>query len=206
MRFRTTLILLAIGAALAAYLLLVELERPASPAARGTPVPTPLPALLSFDTAAARAVRLASPATNQRTEMRLGEDGLWRIAVPQQAEADQGAVTRLVEDLATLRPQRAVEASGQALGDYDLDPPVLTAEVELADKTVLTLHLGATTASASATYAQVPGDARIYLIATYVSSDMEQYVAQPPVQPTPAAATGNLGPPVPGVSTPSSGR
>jgi len=184
MKFRNTLILLLVLAALGAYVLLVERKRP-SPDAEATPSPTPSTPILSYNVADVLALRLSSPDQNQRTELAYEGDGRWYITVPVREEADQEEVSRIIGELAELRPQRVLTESLGSLADYDLDPPVILAEIELKDNITRTLKVGAQDAVGSGYYAQVAGDERIYLIPYYIGGDLERALSQPPIKPTP---------------------
>lgn len=185
MKFRNTLILLAILAALVAYVLLVETNRPSPEADDATPPPTPLPPVLSFDPADARALRLSRPAEDRRTELALQKDGRWRVTAPVEEEADQGKVIRLLDAMAALRPSRVLTGTLGPLSDYELDPPVLSVEIELTDQVVHGLTLGAKTATGSAYYGQIRGDEHVYLLPFSLGADVERYLDNPPVKPTP---------------------
>lgn len=186
MRFRNTLILLLVLAALAAYVLLVEVKRP-SPETSVTPSATPMTPLLSFDKATVRALRLSAPSRGQRTELVYESDGKWYIKVPIEEEADQSEIDLIIGDLAELRPQRALSEPLSSLADYDLDPPSIVVEIELQD-TTRTLKVGAQDAIGSGYYAQVDGDERLWLIPYYVGSELERVLNTPPVKPTPTAS------------------
>lgn len=206
MKFRTTLILLAILLALGAYVIFVEMKAPAPGSAPSTAaISTPMPIILSYNSANVRALRLARSDQSQRTELVLKEDGKWYLTLPTQEEADQGRAIRLVEGLAALRPQRILTEDVGKPADYDLDPPAISVEIELQDKTVLMLKLGAPNAARTAYYGQVAGDERIYLMPYGISSDIERALNLPPVKPTPTPAqTATLPPllPPPPTGTP----
>jgi hypothetical protein len=186
-KFRNTLILLAVLVALGAYVLLVEVKRTAPQEAQvaGGAAATPLPVVTGFSTGDVRAIRLARPSQDQRTEFAFREDGKWYLTAPVQEEANQTEVVRLIEALATLRPDRAFSETVTQAADYELDPPAITVEVELQDKTVHTLKLGAQNPSQSGYYGQVSGSTRIYLFPYYVGSDIDNYLKEPPLKPTP---------------------
>jgi hypothetical protein len=187
MKFRNTLILLAALVALGAYVLLVEVKRPAPQDAQAAvgAVSTPLPVVIQFNAGEVRAIRLARSSQNQRTEFALREDGKWYLTAPVQDEANQTEVVRLVEGLATLRPDRVFSETVTQAADYELDPPAITVEVEMQDKTLHTIKIGAMNPSQSGYYGQVSGSARIYLFPAYIGGDIDSYLTQPPLKPTP---------------------
>ncbi len=197
MKFRNTLILLVILLALGAYVILVEMKNPTPGSMPSTAaISTPMPIILSYNSAEVRALRLARSDQSQRTELVREEDGKWYLTFPTQEEADQGRVTRLVEGLAALRPQRVLTEDVGKPADYDLDPPAISVEIELQDKTILVLKLGAPNAARTAYYGQVAGDEHIYLLPYWISSDLEGALNAPPVKPTPTPAQTATTPPL----------
>ena len=189
MRFRGTLILLVVLAALGAYVLLVERRAPIGEAETVTPMPTLQPPLLTFASADARAVRIESLGDERRTEFAYRDSGLWHIIYPVEEEADQGQVVRLVEELADLRPRRALTGTTAPLADYGLEPPAMRVEVELADGSWHAILLGARNADRSAYYARVDGQPTVYLVPSTLGTDAERYLNIPPVKPTPTPTT-----------------
>ena len=185
MRFRGTLILLAVLAALSAYVLLVERKAPAAGLDAGTPVPTPEPPLLAFASADAREVRIEDLAAGRLTSLVYRESGLWHITAPVEEEADQGKVVRLVEELADLRPRRALTETTAPLSDYHLDPPAMRVAVVLQDGSTHAVLLGSRNPDGTAYYALVEGGSTVYLVPTLLGTDAERYLETPPVRPTP---------------------
>ncbi len=185
MRTRSTLILLAILVALGAYVLLVERKAPAGSAEGGTPVATLQPPLLTFASADARTVRIVRTEDERRIEFVYRDSGLWHITEPVAEEADQAQVVRLVEELADLRPRRTLSETTAVLAEYGLVPPAMRIEVELADGTRHAVLLGNRNPDSSGFYAQVEGEPTVYLVPVTLGMDAEDYMATPPVKPTP---------------------
>ncbi len=185
MKFRHTLILLGILAALILFIVLVERRSTPTAEEGATPTPTPLAQLFAFAAGDVRAVRIQRPGQEQRTELIYGDDGLWRLVAPVVEEADQEEVYYLLDTLATLRPRRLITEATDALADYELDPPRIQVEIALQDGSAQALLVGAATASQSAYYAQVRGDGRVYLIPYYVGTQIEGLLTKPPIKPTP---------------------
>ncbi|HUV93318.1 MAG TPA: DUF4340 domain-containing protein [Anaerolineae bacterium] len=196
MRFRNTLIMLAVLAALVSYVLLVESKRelpPEDDASSG--VPTPLPQILAHEPADVKALRLTRASTEQRTELSYEDDGLWYVTVPTEEEADQSKSVSLAASLVNLRPQRVLTATVAQLADYELDPPAMQVEIEMKDDVVYRLNLGAANAARSGYYGQLVGDGRVYLLPFHVGVDVERYLNDPPVKPTPVPAREETLPP-----------
>lgn len=193
MRFRGTLILLAVLVALGAYVLLVE--RQAEPTgddiATATPQPPPLLTLAAAD---ARVVRIESPIDGRRTECKYRDDDLWHLTAPQEGEADQGQVVRLVEELADLRPKRVLTETTAPLADFGLEPPAMRVEVELKDGSSHAVLLGARNADGSGFYALVEGQLTVYLIPSILGIDAERYLETPPAAKEPEPTAADTGP------------
>jgi len=195
MKFRDTLILLAILAALAAYVLLVERKQPSPEDGASSELATALPQILSCDTEDVRMLRLVRPSTGQHTDLAYKDDGLWYISAPIEEEADQSKVVSLAASLANLCPQRVLTATVGQPADYDLDPPAMQVTIETRDGLVSTLSLGAPNPSRSGYYGQLSGDDRIYLLPFHLGVDVERYLNQPPVKPTPVPTSAATKPP-----------
>lgn len=185
MRFRGTLILLAVLAALSAYVLLVERTAPPTDLEAGTSVPTPQPPLLSFASADAREVRIEGITDGRYTAFVYRDSGLWHITSPVEEEADQGQVVRFVEELADLRPRRTLTETTAPLSDYHLDPPAVRVMVKLEDGSSHAVQLGARNADGTGYYALVEGQSTVHLVPTALGTDAERYLATPPLRPTP---------------------
>jgi hypothetical protein len=186
MKFRNTLILVAIAAALLAFVLLVERKQPTTDESQATPVPTELPVIVYFQTDQARALRIARPGTDQSTTLVRGGDGQWQLTVPVTEPADQDEVEYTLESLAFLQPSREITGT-LSLAEYGLEPPVIQVTIELADGTAHTIKLGEMNPSQSGYYTQVDDQESVFLIPTYTGSQLERLLSEPPVQPTPTA-------------------
>ena len=195
MKFRDTVILLIIVVALGAYLLLVERKAPSSGEGGTAPAPTMLAEILSYPLGDVRGLSLFRPDTGQRTEIVRQDDGKWHLALPIESEADQGKVIRLVESLSSLRPKRVLTGTIEQLTDYDLDPPAMQVKIEMKDGSTHTLNLGAKNPSRSGYYAQVMGDGTLYLLPLSVGADVDRYLNEPPIKPTPTLEATRSSPP-----------
>ena len=195
MKFRNTLILVAVAILLGGYVLFVE--RKTTPVdEQSATIPTPVAAALTFDSGNARNVAIVRASQGQRTELAYGGDGLWRLIAPVQDEADQEQVIRFVEALSQLRPSRALTETTSQPADYDLDPPDIQVDVIMQDGAIHTLRLGAMNPSQSGYYGQVAGDATIYLMPFSVGADAERMLNTPPVKPTPTPEAQATQPPL----------
>jgi hypothetical protein len=187
MKFRNTLILVAIAAALLVFVLLVERKQPTTEERQATPLPTELPVILYFETDEVQKLQLARPESGQRTELVRGADGQWQLTAPLIETADQEEVDYTLESLAFLQPSREITGT-LSLADYGLEPAVITATVELADGTIHTVRLGEMNPAQSGYYAQVDDQPSVFLVPAYTGSQLGRLLDAPPVQPTPTAA------------------
>jgi Domain of unknown function (DUF4340) len=98
-------------------------------------------------------------------------DGKWQLVEPERTGADETELTSMTSSLASLEVNREVEANASDLKQYGLDPP----RVELAfrvkgQKDEKKLALGEKTPTGGDIYAQVPGQKRVFLVASYLDS------------------------------------
>ena len=203
MKFRNTLILLGILAILGGYVFFIERKSPAG--SEGTPTPTTLPSLFSFQTSDIRQLLLERPQEGKQTEIAYQDDGKWHILSPVTKEADQGKVIRFLDSLSSLRPRRILTGTVGQPADYDLAPPSMTVRITLKDGSTHTLKIGSKNPAKSGYYGQIEGDRHIYLLPFYIGADVERYLNNPPVKPTPTPEpTGTTPPrvPPPPTSTP----
>ena len=92
----------------------------------------------------------------------------------------------MLESLAFLQPSRQITGT-LSLADYGLESPAITATIELADGVTHTLRLGDMNPTQSGYYVQVDDQQPVFLIPTYTGSQLERFLSEPPVQPTPTA-------------------
>ena len=195
MKFRNTLILLGVLAALAAYVLLVERKQLLPDETASSELPTAVPPILAYQATEVRVLRLIRPATGERTELVYRDDGLWYLTAPTEEEASQSKIISLAASLGSLRPQRVLTATVGQPAEYELDPPVMQVEIEMKDGAVYRLNLGAPNAARSGYYGQVAGDDHIYLLPSHIGVDVERYLNEPPVKPTPVPTLEGTVPP-----------
>jgi Domain of unknown function (DUF4340) len=155
MRFRNTLILGLLVAALGAYLWLVERPAVEKEAEKAT--------LLDFDREKVVGIVLQYPST--RIEL-AKKDGTWRITAPTDLDADQGVVTSLVASVADAELKKTVEEEPASLAPFGLDEPTAIVSLTLEDGTELpALAIGKTTPVGYSAYAR-RGDEKGVLLTT----------------------------------------
>jgi hypothetical protein len=181
MKFRTTMMLLVILAALGIYVYLSGRSEPAEEAATTA---TPDIPVWQFDPAEVSAIEVQSEGEGQ---VRLEKaDGEWVVARPERRPADQLRVTRVVTDLSKLSATRPIEPPGDDLSPYGLEPPRYEVRVLRAEAQVIgVLHLGDKNPGGSGTYVQRGDGPGIYLVNSFVLDPVTRWLNDPPVQPTP---------------------
>ena len=154
LRLRTTLILLIVAGAIAAYAYFVE--RPARQ--RESEEQT----LLTFDRDAVVELTLTYPGREIR--LTKGPDAHWRITAPIEVDADQSAVNNLVGAIAGAELTRTISEPSEDVSSYGLDKPVVTIRLRLGDGTATpALMVGKQTPIGFKAYVQKEGDKNVYL-------------------------------------------
>jgi hypothetical protein len=165
MRFRNTLVLALIFAALGAYLYLVEFQRAAHEGEKQT--------LFSFDTADVKSVTLEYPDRKITVER---ADGDWKITAPIQDKADKVTVDNLVRAIAECEVKKTLDDVGDDLAPYGLDKPKVTVQVALAKGELPAIRVGKTSPVGFSTYLQRSDEKKIYLTNSAFQSGMEKQV------------------------------
>ena len=177
-RWRTTLIVGGIFAALLAYVLLVEVKKDPPADADATPTPSPV---LDLDTDEVQAVQLTAGDVVVRIE-RAGEG--WQVTAPQAGPADDFAVLLALDDLTHLDGEVVLDTLPDP-ATYGLDPVYMSVIVETQSGASQELQLGRQTPDQSAYYARRTGDPRLYIIPLYRTQSLLSWLQQPPYPPTP---------------------
>lgn len=157
MKFRGTLIWIAVFAALAAYVGLVELpsgKKEQEQKARAQK-------LLLFKEADVEALTLQRQ--GETIEIKRIDTDAWRIEQPLTADASFSAVDQLIYELENATHTRVVDEAPEDVSPYGLGTPRLTLTVHLKDGPTQTLELGDESPIGHARYAKVGGEAPVYL-------------------------------------------
>src|SRR3972149_462989 len=105
---------------------------------------------------------------------REGEKG-WRLVSPVAAEADEGEVDLLLQNLATMRFERVVaQASSVKLADFGLEPPRIEVRFRTKDGTSRSLAFGCDTPTPSNQYARRDGGEDILVVASHLSLNFDK--------------------------------
>lgn len=179
MKVRTTLILVAVCAALGAYVYLSE-DKGTNESAAGTPTPTG-----PWSVSVEQVVGITLRAAGKETRLARPVDGEWRLEAPVTDAADHERVTRALQQLTYATPSRSFpELPGPAL-DYGLNEPSLEVTLSLADGKSVVLKVGSQNPQQTDSYVQVEGQPTLYMLPGYSIEALREMLNQPPVRPTP---------------------
>jgi len=195
MRFRTTLVLLVVLAALGSYVFLVETKKPAPEDSTATLLPTSLPQL--FETTLALQVDhllVQMPASGQQTELARDKQGTWWLVAPTSEEADADRVDRVVQSLLSARPSRSLPPDAKP-EDYGLQPPQIKVTMVCDNGDELVLLLGEANPGNTGIYGLGGNGQSVVLLPYYLKSDAEGLILTLPVKPTPTPELSTTVPP-----------
>ena len=166
-RTGSTLILLLVALGLGGYLYFVESERPVADENAKAKV-------FTYDAAKINQVQVKSSA-GEVTALRKGANDTWTILQPSEATADRNNISDLVTNLANLEEQRVVDENAADLKSYGLAEPRIdvTFNVE-GDKEPKRILLGEKTPASSGTYAKLPSNNRVFLVASTVETAFDK--------------------------------
>ena len=168
MRFRTTLILLAVLAGLIALVLVFDKKGEEKKAA-GEKANT----LISV---AAADVRKASIVRNGQTlAFERDEAGPWRLTAPLQAAADEYEVNSLIGSLASLRIERVVEEDGKDLAAYEIPKTEVSLWLK-GQEAPVRLLVGMENPLDKSLFAKRADDPRVVLLSSSLKTALEKPV------------------------------
>ena len=176
----TTLVLVGIAAALAAYIFLVEAKRepPPEPGAEALPTPAPL-----WEFGADDVTGITVTKGEQTTAVERG-DGGWRVTAPEEGEADSARLDGLALAVTEMRFTRTI-ADVSNLADFGLAEPEVQVTLVLSDGTAIGLLVGLENPRSTARYVQKAGDPLVYLVTRHSVDELLRLVNEPPYPPTP---------------------
>ena len=169
-RGRSTLILLALAAALGAYIWFVEMKRDPS-----DDEPKAEKVFASLEADEISALTLTASNGDLTT---LSKDGVgWKIQAPVQVPADASEVSGVTSNLATLDLTRVIDEKPASLEPFGLDQPRLrlTFTAKGASRTLL---LGAKTATGGDTYAKLEDAPRVFTVPSWLEQSLDRTTFQ----------------------------
>ncbi|MCC6163912.1 MAG: DUF4340 domain-containing protein [Acidobacteria bacterium] len=169
-RGRSTLVLLALAAALGGYIWFVEMKRdPADDEPKTEKVFTALEA----DTISALEVH----ASNGDVTTLRKEGAGWKIESPVQVAADASEVSGVTSNLASLDLTRVIDEKPASLDLFGLDAPRVTLTFT-ANGAPRTLLLGAKTATGGDTYARLDESPRVFTVPSWLEQSLDRTTFQ----------------------------
>lgn len=179
MKFRNTLILIAILAILAGYVYFFEIKREA-PAQQE-------PAQVILDLNPDDIISLAVAWGDGDPVLRLarGEGEAWRVEMPAEDAADHIRVSNSVASLARLEAMRLLEERPADLSVYGLHAPAWKFLIGTREGGEETLWVGDQNPTRTGYFCQKQGDPAVYLVASSVIRDISGWASNPPYLPTP---------------------
>jgi hypothetical protein len=183
---RNTLILVAIAAALLAYVFLVEapLTSEQLSARQGTPTATPFSYIFRFPVEDVQTIIVSDLREPRRVVLERTESG-WQVKEPEDKAADRYEADRVARALSDLLLRRVIQPVTD-LAPYGLAPASIEARMVLKNGTTYALLLGNTTPDGSLYYAAYTGDtSRVLLVETVLGYSLKNLLDKPPFEPTP---------------------
>lgn len=100
--------------------------------------------------------------------------GKWDITAPKKLPADEDAVSSMVSTLASLNSDKVVEEKVADWATFGLAAPGLQVIVTKQDGKAHAVQIGHEAPAASGHYARVPGDQRLFTIASYQKTSVDK--------------------------------
>ena len=101
-------------------------------------------------------------------------DSKWRIVSPDTLPADPEAVSSMLSSLSSLSSDRTVEEKAASLDQYGLSQPAFELYVTDKKKKTSKLLIGDDTPAATAVYAAIAGDPRVFAISSYKKNSFDK--------------------------------
>lgn len=169
MKWKTTVVLLVVTIAVGAYVSLYDLKQPTQERREAL-----TKQVVDID---------ADGVTGFSAELPKGkvaltrQDGLWRLAGPLQARADESRIRRALAALDPLTAERVLEGTKRkplAQAEFGLAPPRGTITVTMKDGKTTTVWLGEPTPVESNRYAALPGSPKIFIVSNDLFDELNQ--------------------------------
>lgn len=191
----TTLVLVGLCAALAAYVFLVEAKREPPPQEGALPTPVPLWEFRGGDV-----MEITVTKGGQTTAVKRDTGG-WRMTAPEESEADADRLDGLANRVAELKSTRAMADVGD-LAAFGLSEPEVQVTLVFSGGTEIYLVIGAENPRHTARYVQKEGDPLVYVVSTGDLIGLLGLLDEPPYPPTPTPPPTPLETPTPPAGAP----
>ena len=167
-RGRNTLILFLALVALGAYIYFVERKR--EPASEGVEAKAKV-----FSVEAGKIEELQVQASGGDATTLKKEGERWKIVAPVATEADEGEVSGITSNLASLEVQRVVEEQPKDLAPYGLDKARVHVGFRAGgDKAMKRIVFGVKTPTGGDMYARIEGEPRVFLVSGFLDSTFDR--------------------------------
>jgi len=168
-RGRSTFVLFLVLVALGAYIFLVERKR--EPATEGdTEVKKKV---FSVEAAKIEELQVKAGGGDQTTLKK--ERERWKLVAPVAADADEGEVSGITSNLASLEQQRVIDEKPADLKPYGLDTPKIAVGFRTAgDKAMKRLLLGSKTPTGGDMYAKLEDAPPVFLVSGFLDSTFDR--------------------------------
>jgi hypothetical protein len=100
--------------------------------------------------------------------------GKWSVTGPKALPADQDAVSGLVSTFASLTADKVLEDKAASVDQYGLTKPSLSVTATKKDGKTIKLLVGDETPTNSGSYAELAGDPRVFLVASYNKTSLDK--------------------------------
>src|SRR5229473_2788226 len=110
----------------------------------------------------------SEPIELKRTESK------WSLTGPKALPADQDAVSSLVSTFASLNADKVLEDKAASVDQYGLTKPSLSVTATKKDGKTVKLLVGDETPTNSGSYAELAGDPRVFLVASYSKTSLDK--------------------------------
>jgi len=98
----------------------------------------------------------------------------WSITGPKALPADQDAVSSLISTFASLNADKLLEDKPASVEPYGLTKPLLSITATKKDGKTMKLLVGDQTPTSSGSYAELSGDPRVFLVASYSKNSLDK--------------------------------
>ena len=179
MNFRGTAILLAVLLVLGAGVWWFELREP--------PKTTDSKLIPVLDLKSEDVNRLEVIDAGKLVRVLKSDTGIWRLAAPEDAEADVRRVDDVISRVTKLNATRQITETAD-LGAFGLLEPKVQATFGQTSGASIGLLVGEKTPDGASYYAKRSDQAAVYVVPSYVISDLTRLVSDPPKpRPTPTS-------------------
>jgi hypothetical protein len=196
---RNTLIVVALFAALFAYVWFVE--APKTPDQLATPT-KPSPVVFQLDATNVKSIEVRDLRT-PRAVMISRVGSAWQVVQPTAQPGDSGSIDTTLGQLATLHATRVL-TNVTDLAPFGFLTPTIEVRLVMSDTTPYAITVGAKTPDQSNYYVTYTGDKQVFVVSNTTIDGLVAWLDTPPYLPTPEPTiplppTGTATPAPPGV-------